>query len=168
MLSNISLVKWWDESCTCAHKEQPTHAASLQYFMHINLYIRLWCYLIPLNSISFHQWSQNMVVEGKVKRYSNIPHHKKLLCVFVFSLKNNIPPCVKSQNLQMLSQIRFSTNVILYWQPAAHGAMGCGQKSFKLMWWCHQLLPGFLPKTTFPDFHVSHVCGPIRVISGHP
>ena len=29
---------------------------------------------------------------------------------------------------------------------AVHGAMGCGQKSFKLVWWCKQLLTGFLAK----------------------
>ena len=28
--------------------------------------------------------------------------------------------------------------------PAVHGAMDCGQKSFKLVWRCHQLLSGFL------------------------
>ena len=27
-----------------------------------------------------------------------------------------------------------------------HEAMGCCQKSFKLVWWCHQLLSGFLSK----------------------
>ena len=30
--------------------------------------------------------------------------------------------------------------------PAVHGAMGCSQKSFKLVWRCHQLLSGFLAK----------------------
>ena len=34
--------------------------------------------------------------------------------------------------------------------PAAHGAMGCGQKSFKLVWRCHQLLSGFLAKDHLP------------------
>ena len=29
-------------------------------------------------------------------------------------------------------------------KPAVHGAMGCGQKSFKLVWRCHRLLSGFL------------------------
>ena len=24
--------------------------------------------------------------------------------------------------------------------------MGCGQKNFQLVWWCHQLLSGFLAK----------------------
>ena len=31
-----------------------------------------------------------------------------------------------------------------------HGAMGCGQKSFKLVWRCHQLLSGFLAKGYLP------------------
>ena len=30
--------------------------------------------------------------------------------------------------------------------PVVHGAMGCDQKSFKLVWRCYQLLPGFLAK----------------------
>ena len=30
--------------------------------------------------------------------------------------------------------------------PLVHGVMGCGQKSFKLVWRCHQLLSGFLIK----------------------
>ena len=30
--------------------------------------------------------------------------------------------------------------------PVPHGAMGCGQKGFKLIWRCHQLLSGFLAK----------------------
>ena len=34
--------------------------------------------------------------------------------------------------------------------PVFHGAMGCGQKSFKLVWWCHQLLSGFLTKDHLP------------------
>ena len=33
---------------------------------------------------------------------------------------------------------------------AVHGAMDCGQKSFKLVWRCHQLLPGFLTKGHLP------------------
>ena len=37
--------------------------------------------------------------------------------------------------------------------PAVHGAMGCGQKSFKLVWRCHQLLFGFPAKGYFaPSF----------------
>ena len=31
-----------------------------------------------------------------------------------------------------------------------HGAMGCGQWSFKLVWRCHQLLSGFLAKGHLP------------------
>ena len=34
----------------------------------------------------------------------------------------------------------------LYGYPAVHGAMGCGQKSFKLVRRCHQLLPAFQAK----------------------
>ena len=33
---------------------------------------------------------------------------------------------------------------------AVHGAMGCGQKSFKLVWLCQQLLSGFLAKGHLP------------------
>ena len=35
-------------------------------------------------------------------------------------------------------------------QPAIHGAMGCGQKSFKLVWRCYQFLSGFLAKGHLP------------------
>ena len=31
-----------------------------------------------------------------------------------------------------------------------HGAIGRDQKSFKLVWWCHQLLSGFLGKGNLP------------------
>ena len=31
-----------------------------------------------------------------------------------------------------------------------HGAIGCGQKSFTLVWWCQQLLSGFLAKGHLP------------------
>ena len=33
---------------------------------------------------------------------------------------------------------------------AVHGVMGCGQKSFKLVWQYHQLLSEFLPKGHLP------------------
>ena len=33
--------------------------------------------------------------------------------------------------------------------PAVYGAMGCGQKNFKLVWRCHQLLSRFLAKRQF-------------------
>ena len=39
--------------------------------------------------------------------------------------------------------------------PAVHGAMGCGQTSFKTVWRCHQLLSGFLAKGHLP--RVAHV-----------
>ena len=35
-------------------------------------------------------------------------------------------------------------------KPVVHGTMGCGQKSFKLVWRCHQLLSGFLVKGQLP------------------
>ena len=38
-----------------------------------------------------------------------------------------------------------------------HGAMGCGQKSFKFVWRYHELLSGFLNKATCPECRVSHV-----------
>ena len=34
--------------------------------------------------------------------------------------------------------------------PVVHGAMGCGQKNFQLVWRCHQLLSGFLAKGHLP------------------
>ena len=34
--------------------------------------------------------------------------------------------------------------------PAVHGAIGCSQKSFKLVWRCHQVLPGFLTEGHLP------------------
>jgi hypothetical protein len=36
------------------------------------------------------------------------------------------------------------------WIPAVHGVMGCGQKSFKLVWGSHQLLSGFLANGNLP------------------
>jgi len=38
--------------------------------------------------------------------------------------------------------------------PSVHGAIGFSQKSFKLVWQCHQLLSGFLAKGYLP--RVSH------------
>ena len=35
-------------------------------------------------------------------------------------------------------------------RPVVHGAMGCGQKSFKLVWRWYQLLSGFLAKGLLP------------------
>ena len=40
---------------------------------------------------------------------------------------------------------------------AAHGAIGCGQKSFKLVWGCHQLLSGFLANFHCPVCDVKDV-----------
>ena len=34
--------------------------------------------------------------------------------------------------------------------PVVHWAMGCGQKNFKLVWRCHQLLSGFIAKDHLP------------------
>ena len=34
--------------------------------------------------------------------------------------------------------------------PVVHAAMGCRQKSFKLVWWCHQLLSWFLVNDHLP------------------
>jgi len=31
-----------------------------------------------------------------------------------------------------------------------HGAIGCGQETFTLVWWFHQLLSGFLVKGNLP------------------
>ena len=50
---------------------------------------------------------------------------------------------------------RFSDNLASFEDfkivcPVVHGAMGCSQKSFKLVWRCHQLLSGFLAKGHYP------------------
>ena len=34
--------------------------------------------------------------------------------------------------------------------PVVHEAVGCVQKCFKLVWWCHQILSGFLAKGHLP------------------
>ena len=34
--------------------------------------------------------------------------------------------------------------------PCCPRSSGLPQKSFKLVWWCHQLLSGFLAKDNFP------------------
>ena len=46
--------------------------------------------------------------------------------------------------------------------PAVNGAMDCGQKSFKQVWRCHQLMSGFLPKATCSECHVCQLM--IRMI----
>ena len=38
-----------------------------------------------------------------------------------------------------------------------HGAMGCSQESFKLVWRCHQLLFGFLAKDNLFPVSVTSV-----------
>ena len=40
-------------------------------------------------------------------------------------------------------------------EPAVHAAMGCVQQSFKLVWWCFQVLSIFLVKYHLP--RVSHL-----------
>ena len=39
-----------------------------------------------------------------------------------------------------------------YWGLVPHGAMGCVQKSFKLLWRCHQLVSGFLVNGHLSEF----------------
>ena len=42
-----------------------------------------------------------------------------------------------------------------YKWPVVHGVMGCNQKTFKLVWQCHQLLSGFLAYiATCPEYHI--------------
>ena len=48
---------------------------------------------------------------------------------------------------------------------AVHVAMGCSQKSFKLVWRCHQLLSGFLAEGHLPQMSRQSRCSlMIRVI----
>ena len=41
-----------------------------------------------------------------------------------------------------------ANNIITSCYPAVHGGMGCSQKSFKVVWRCHQLPSGFLVNDT--------------------
>ena len=48
------------------------------------------------------------------------------------------------------------TSIVIEIRPVVHRAMSYGQKSFELVWQCHQLLSGLL--STFPERHVSLAC----------
>ena len=49
-------------------------------------------------------------------------------------------------------------------RPVVHGAIGSGQKSFMLLWRCHQLLSWFLAKDHFPRVSLQSLM--IRMIPG--
>ena len=49
---------------------------------------------------------------------------------------------------RVLRQSRLSANDNSDQGPDAHGAMGCGQKSFKLAWRYHKLVSGHLPRVS--------------------
>ena len=55
--------------------------------------------------------------------------------------------CRNSNNTRYLLQYRLPQSSH---GSAVHGAMGCDQESFKLVWRCHQLLSGFLAKGQLP------------------
>ena len=58
-------------------------------------------------------------------------------------------------------------NVTKAFIPVVHGVMACGQKSFKLVWRCHQLLSGFLAKYHLPRVsRLSRRSLMIRVFNG--
>ena len=55
--------------------------------------------------------------------------------------------------------------MLLFIGLVVHGAMGCGQENFQLVWRCHQLLSGFLAKGHFSRVsRRSHRSLMIRVI----
>ena len=68
--------------------------------------------------------------------------------------KMELKNCCGTNDLWYLNY--FFLEKILSWlsslvqSTAVHGAMGCGQKSFKLVWWCHQLLSGLLADGHLP------------------
>ena len=66
------------------------------------------------------------------------------------SLINKEHLIFQETNFNLAKEIYRSRRQILILHPAVHGAMGCGQKSLKLVWWCHQLLSGFLAKGHLP------------------
>ena len=56
----------------------------------------------------------------------------------------------RERERDMIERMKEMMRKTLNSHPAVHGAMGCGQKSFKLVWRCHQLLSGFLAKGHLP------------------
>ena len=56
----------------------------------------------------------------------------------------------KSSRTSYFFKIYLRWDFCEYIRPVVHGAMGCGQKRFNLVWWCHQLLSGFLAKVHLP------------------
>ena len=55
-----------------------------------------------------------------------------------------------SRGLSVNIELSTSSNESHRHSPAVHVAMGCGQRSSKLVWRCHQLLSGFLAQDHFP------------------
>ena len=77
-----------------------------------------------------------------------------------FSLIQTSAPTVSVRSSQGNSTLWIlfpQNNTTLYWGLVVHGAMGCGQKIFQLVWRCHQLLSGFIAKGHLPECRVSHV-----------
>ena len=71
-----------------------------------------------------------------------------------------VPVQVPSQ-MQLAPSVTSVTSVAndrVIMRPVVHGAIGCGQNRFKLVWRCHQFLSGFLGKGHFSECRVSHVC----------
>ena len=67
-------------------------------------------------------------------------------CLYTLSYLHLIiytkPHTCKSCIYAWLSLSLYIQSTAVY--PTVHGATGCSQKSFKLVWRCHQLLSGFL------------------------
>ena len=54
----------------------------------------------------------------------------------------------RSPGIYFTIEENFSKETV--WWPVIHGAMGSVQSSFKLVWWCHQLMSEFLTKGYLP------------------
>ena len=48
--------------------------------------------------------------------------------------------------IQLYSVLKSLINLLVVDRPVVDGVMGCDQKSFKIVWRCHQLLSRFLAK----------------------
>ena len=51
-----------------------------------------------------------------------------------------------AEGISHISLVLLESACVYYTLPTVNGAMGCGEKCFKLIWRCNQLLSGFLAK----------------------
>ena len=76
-----------------------------------------------------------------------------------FEMFNSVLLIINTSNIFKLQTVKDWTGTWIYLYILAsypldlvvHGAMDCRQKSFKLMWWCHQLLSRFLGNGPLPQ-----------------